>query len=242
MIKVTIFNEYFHEQTEECVREIYPEGIHNQISSFLSSNDIVVKCVTQFDDNQKENPNCGFTDEIIDNTDVLIWWGHAHHSLVPDELVDKLYDRILCGMGAIFLHSAHHSKLFKKLMGTNCHLSWRDGAKERLWNINPGHPIMEGIPQYFDLEEEEMYGENFIIPEPEQLLMIGTYDSHEVFRSACVWHRYNGRIFYLQPGHEGYQTYYNPYIQTIIKNAVKWANPTHRVKELTAPLTPIIEF
>ncbi len=242
MIKVTIFNEYMHEQIEDKVRENFPKGIHSQLASFLQSDEVQVRCVTQYDENQELIPDCGLTEEVLKDTDVIIWWGHMRHKFVPDEVVERVHNHILCGMGAIFLHSGHHSKVFKKLMGTTCNLSWRDGAKERLWNINPAHPIMEGVPQYIDLPEEEMYGECFEIPQPNELLMIGTYNSHEVFRSACTWQRVNGRIFYLQPGHETNRAYYNPDIQRIIKNAVKWVNPTYRVEKLEAPNVSIIEF
>lgn len=243
MIKVTIFNEYAHEVMEERIRKVYPDGIHGALKSFLQSDDISVRTVTLMNENQEINPEAGgLTDEVLADTDVLIWWGHLKHHLVPDEVVERVYNQILCGMGAIFLHSAHHSKLFRRLMGTTCNLSWREGEKERLYNIMPSHPIMEGIGDYFDLENEEMYGERFEIPTPDELLMLGTYGAHEVMRSACTFRRVNGKIFYFQPGHEEYPTYYNENVQRIITNAVYWANPTYRAKELTCPNTPAIEF
>lgn len=234
MIKVTIFNEYKHEQENEKVKAIYPNGMHGTIKAFLESDDVLVRTVTEFDENMELIPNCGLTDELLSDTDVLIWWGHGAHGLVPDEVVEKCYNHVLQGMGAIFLHSAHHSKLFKKLMGTTCNLKWRDGEKERLWNINPIHPIMKGIGDYFDIPAEEMYGERFDIPTPDELLMMGTYSSHEVFRSACTWQRGYGKIFYFQPGHETNPTYKIPEVQTIIKNAVHWAKPVLR-EEIPCP-------
>lgn len=243
MIKVTIFNEFFHEQQSESVREIYPEGIHGTLKSFLQSDDISVKTVTLLDENFNVIPEAGgLTEELLKNTDVLIWWGHTRHCDVPDEVVERVHNQILCGMGAIFLHSAHHSKVFKKLMGTTCNLSWRDDEKERLYNIYPSHPIMDGIGDYFDLEREEMYGERFEIPAPDELLMIGTYGAHEVMRSACTFRRLNGRVFYFQPGHEDYPTYYNKNVQKIIKNAVRWACPTYRAQELVCPNVEPIEL
>ncbi len=242
MIKVTIFNEFCHEQTEERVKEIYPEGIHKAIASFLETDEVSVRTVTLLDENMEITPDCGLTEEVLEDTDVLMWWGHMRHNDVPDEVVERAHKHVLCGMGVIFLHSAHHSKLFKKLMGTTCNLSWRDKAKERLWNINPAHPIMRGVGDFFDLEVEEMYGERFDIPEPDSLLMIGAYSTSEVFRSACVWQRGNAKIFYFQPGHESFPTYYNPTIQQIIKNAVEWVNPDYRAKELVCPNVGIYEF
>lgn len=240
MIKVTIFNEFMHEQTEDAIKKVYPAGIHNALKDFLESDEISVRTVTLLDENLNLVPECGLTPEVLTDTDVLIWWGHMRHGDVPDEVVDRVYNQILCGMGAIFLHSAHHSKLFRRLMGTTCNLHWRENEKERLYNINPSHPIMAGIGDYFDLEKEEMYGERFEIPEPDELLMIGTYSSHEVMRSACTFRRVNGRIFYFQPGHETYPTYYNENVQRIITNAVKWTNPTYRAKSLSCPCTEVI--
>ncbi|MDY3304381.1 MAG: ThuA domain-containing protein [Clostridia bacterium] len=242
MINVLICNEFYHEQTEENVKKIYPNGIHGAISDFLGCDDIKVTTVTEYDENLNLVPDYGITDEMLKETDVIMWWGHMRHGEVSDELVEKIHNQILCGMGAIFLHSAHHSKLFKKLQGTTCNLCWREEARERLWNIVPAHPIMRGIGDYFDIEKEEMYGERFEIPKPDELLMIGTYNTGEVFRSACTWQKLNGRVFYLQPGHESNPIYYIPEIQTIIRNAVRWAAPDYRAEELTCPHVGTIPF
>ena len=242
MLKVTVFNENYHEVVRPEVREIYPKGIHGTIADFLKSDDIEVTTVTLYDENCDLHPDCGITNELLEDTDVIIWWGHCRHEEVSDEVVDMVHNHILCGMGAIFLHSAHHSKLFKKLMGTSCNLNWRCSEKERLWNINPAHPIMAGISDYVDIPEEEMYGERFQIPKPDDILMLGTYSSHEVFRSACVWQRVYGKIFYFQPGHETYPIYHMEEIQQIIKNAVNWAKPLYREKKLVCPLSERIEL
>lgn len=225
MIRVLVWNEYFHERTEESVKEIYPNGIHTAIAEFLKCDDIEVKTATLDDE------ECGLTQEVLDNTDVLIWWGHMAHDKVPDEIAARVRDAVLSGMGAVFLHSAHHSKPFKLLMGTSCNLGWReDGDMERAWVCCPSHPIVRGIGRYIELPHEETYAEPFDIPEPDRLIMIGTYSGGEVFRSGCCYNRGSGRIFYFQPGHESYPTYYIPDVQVIIKNAVRWACPTYRAK------------
>ena len=223
MIRVTVWNEYVHERSDEKVKEIYPNGIHGAIADFLKSDDIEVRCATLDDE------ECGLTKEVLDNTDVLLWWGHMCHNKVPDEVAMRVRDAVLEGMGAIFLHSAHHSKPFRFLMGTSCNLGWReDGDLERVWISKPSHPIVQGIDRYFEIPHEEMYGEPFDIPEPDQLIMMGWYEGGEVFRSGCCYNRGNGRVFYFQPGHESYPTYYIPEVQRIIKNAVHWAAPTYR--------------
>ena len=120
-------------------------------------------------------------------------------------------------------------------MGTCCNLSWReDGDYERVWVVDPGHPIAQGINGYFKLEHEETYAEPFTVPEPEKLVFIGAYEGGEVFRSGCCYTRENGKIFYFQPGHETFPTFHDKNVQTIIKNAVRWARPVAR-KVLECP-------
>ncbi len=229
MIKVTVWNEYRHEQEKEKVREIYPEGIHNQIASFLRSDDVVVRTATL------DEPEHGLTQEVIDDTDVLMWWGHGHHGEVSDEVVERVKEAVLKGMGLIVLHSGHHSKPFKALMGTTCNLLWREGERERLWCCNPAHPIAKGLPAHFELPDEEMYGEHFDIPKPDDVVYIGWFAGGEVFRSVCTFTRGHGKIVYIQPGHEEYPIYYDENIKKLVKNAVEFAAPTVRVSELTCP-------
>ncbi len=230
MIRVTVWNENVSEQVIPEMKDIYPEGMHGCIAAFLGKEeDIEVRTATLDQD------ECGLPDEVLDNTDVMLWWSHGNADKVPDELARKVANRVLCGMGIIFLHSAHFAKPFKLLMGTSCCLRWREGDFERVWTVNPGHPIAKGIPPYFELEREEMYGEFFDIPQPDELVFTGWFRGGEVFRSGCCWHRGLGKVFYFQPGHETNPTYHNPYVQRVILNAVRWAEPTCSRKELNAP-------
>lgn len=230
MIRVTIFNEFLHEKSNEKVRKIYPNGIHNAIAEFLRSDDIEIKTSTL------DNIETTLSLEVLKNTDVLIWWGHMAHHKVPDEIAINVRNEVLMGMGFICLHSAHHSKPFKLLMGTTCNLSWREnGDMERIWTVNPAHPISKGIGRYFELEHVETYAEPFGIPNPDEVVFMGWYEGGELFRSGCTFHRENGRIFYFQPGHETFPIFYNENVQTIIRNAVYWANPVYRSEELDCP-------
>ena len=229
MIRVLVWNEFRHEKTEEKVKAIYPKGIHEAIADFLRTDDITVRTATLDDE------NCGITKEILDETDVIIWWGHCYHNMVPDEVAALVRDAVNSGMGAIFLHSAHHSKPFRYLLGTPCSLCWRESQdSENLWVIEPSHPITRGIDRVITLPAEETYGEPFSIPTPDKILFIGSYSSGEVFRSGCLFDRGNGKIFYFQPGHETFPTYYIPEVQTVIRNAVRFVAPTYR-QEITCP-------
>lgn len=219
-MKITIWNEFRHEQNNEVVRAIYPDGIHSTIAAFLEEEGHSVGTATL------DQPSHGLTDEVLNTTDVLVWWGHTAHDEVADDIVEKVKQRVLDGMGLICLHSAHFSKIFKNLMGTSCDLKWREAdEKERLWVVNPAHPITAGLGEYIELEKEEMYGEHFDIPAPDELIFVSWFEGGEVFRSGCTFYRGHGKIFYFRPGHETYPTYENKEVQQVIKNAVKWAAP-----------------
>ena len=220
-INVTVWNEFRHERNDPRVAEIYPGGIHAAIKSFLQSDDVNVTCVTL------DMENNGITDELLDKTDVLIWWGHMAHRDVLDEVAAKVRDRVYAGMGFIALHSAHHSKPFKLIVGTTGNLSWGRDQRAIVWNVNPTHPIAEGIPAHFELFEE-MYGEPFYIPKPDDLIFTTWYADGNIFRGGATFTRGFGKIFYFHPGHEFCRSFYDANVQKIIKNAVKWCVPINR--------------
>jgi trehalose utilization protein len=219
MIQVTIFNEFLHEREDEAIAAVYPQGIHAVIAAALGAEaDMGVRTATL------DQPHHGLTDEVLAQTDVLLWWGHKAHDQVVDEVVARVYDRVLGGLGLIVLHSGHFSKIFRHLMGSSCALTWReDGKKERLWVVDPSHPIAASLGAYITLPNTEMYGEVFDIPAPDELVFLSWFEGGEVFRSGCTWRRGRGRIFYFRPGHETFPIYYNPDIQRVLKNAVRWA-------------------
>jgi trehalose utilization protein len=232
-IKVTVWNENRHEQINEKVREIYPEGIHKAIANYLKQSYEVATATL-------DEPEHGLTEKVLKDTDVLIWWGHMAHGDVKDEIVEKVQNRVLEGMGLIVLHSGHFSKIFKKLMGTSCDLKWREAnEKERLWVVQPGHPIVEGIGEFIELEHEEMYGEFFDIPQPDELILVSWFEGGEVFRSGCTFSRGNGKIFYFRPGHETYPTYHNTQVLKVISNAVQWAAPVDRPRPVFGNAKPL---
>mgnify|MGYP000309262607 CR=1 FL=1 len=221
---ITVWNEFRHEKTNEKVQAIYPDGMHNVIAGFLSDAGFDVGTATL------DELEHGLTDEVLDNTDVLIWWGHMAHGEVSDEIVTKVQNRVLRGMGLVVLHSGHFSKIFKALMGTTCNLKWREaGEKERLWVVNPAHPIAKGLGEYIEIPQAEMYGEHFDIPEPDSLVFVSWFEGGEVFRSGCCYHRGMGKIFYFRPGHETYPIYKQKEVQQVIINGVNWVKPDQPV-------------
>jgi trehalose utilization protein len=220
-LRVTIWNEFVHENQEEAIRKVYPKGIHGAIAEFLSKDEsLSVRTATL------DQPSNGLPPDVLDSTDVMLWWGHMAHERVSEEIAAAVQKRVLEGMGFIALHSAHFSKPFRRLMGTNCSLVWREAdERERLWVIERAHPIAAGLPEHFELPMEEMYGERFDVPAPDAIVFISWFEGGNVFRSGCTWERGAGRVFYFRPGHEAYPTYYDANVQTVISNAVAWAAP-----------------
>lgn len=236
MIKVTVWSEYSHdnpdhERCSERAIAVHPHGLHETVADIVRElgDEVEVRAVHLWQEEQ------GLTQQLLDDTDVLIWWGHMLHNKVEDEYVERVYQRVLDGMGLIALHSGHHSKIFKKINGTTCNLKWVDNTYERIFTIDPAHPIAAGIPEHFELGTEECYGELFDIAPPDDVIFLGWFDIGEVFRSGCTWHRGYGKIFYFQPGHETNTSFQNPYVRRIIQNAVKWCYNENRRPYTNAP-------
>jgi trehalose utilization protein len=220
-VRVTVWNEYRHEKSDKHIAKLYPKGMHGAIAKHLRAQDGISVRTATLDEQEH-----GLSEKVLAGTDVLTWWGHMAHGEVSDAIVDRVQNRVLEGMGLICLHSAHYSKIFRRMMGTSCSLKWREAAeREVLWVTRPGHPIVEGIGDHIVLAETEMYGEFFDIPEPDETVLISSFAGGEVFRSGCTWRRGAGKVFYFRPGHETYPIYHNPQILRVLTNAVRWAAP-----------------
>ena len=252
MIRITVYNEFVQEQlktkkfdfqkdwgeesvrwgaerAEEIARAHEGGAIHDTLKKIFEECEDLKVCHTATLETQEE----GLSEEVLRDTDVLVWWAHIAHDQVSDEIARRVRDHVQKGMGVIFLHSAHMCKPMAELLGTSCTLRWREGDSERLWCCNPTHPIAKGVPECIFLEEEEMYGEYFDIPKPDELVFIGGFGGGEVFRSGCVWNRGYGKVFYFQPGHETYRSYFQPDIRRILQNAAHYtANPEMRLEKL----------
>jgi len=221
-VRVTVWGENAHEKVTPETQKLYPNGMHACIADFLNKHDDIEARTAVLDE-----PEHGLTEKVLDSTDVITWWAHIAHGEVDDAVVQRVYERVMSGMGIICLHSAHFSKIFTKLMGTTCNLKWREVAeREVLWVTRPGHEILAGLDDHFIIDHVEMYGEHFDIPEPDETILISSFEGGEVFRSGCTWRRGAGKVFYFRPGHETYPVFYNEGVQTVITNAVRWAKPT----------------
>lgn len=220
-IRVTVWGENRHEQFEPEVAKRYPAGMHGAIAEGITENlgeRAVVRTATL------DDPEHGLTEEVLAETDVLTWWGHAAHSDVADEIVERVHRHVLSGMGLIVLHSGHWSKIFQKLMGTSCTLRWRsEHDRELIWTVDPTHPIARGVPHPLVIPEQEMYGEFFDIPAPDELIFISSFSGGEVFRSGCTFRRGHGRIFYFSPGDQDFPVYHHPDVRRVIANGCEWA-------------------
>ncbi len=241
-MNVVVWNEYRHERDDAKVRAIYPHGIHGALCEGLEQHGIAAASATL------DEPEHGLPADRLERTDVLLWWGHGAHAEVSDALVERVQRRVLDGMGLVILHSGHHAKICRRLLGTSCNLSWRvaeGGERERIWAVDPGHAICAGIGRCIELAAHEMYGEPFDIPAPDELVFLSWFQGGEVFRSGCCWRRGRGRIFYFSPGHETFPIYHQPEIVRVIANAVRWAAAPHAdgkpllVENRREPLEPL---
>lgn len=236
-IRALVWGENVHERINPVVGALYPDGMHAVIAAALNE-DAAITAETA----TLQEPEHGLPAERLARTDVLLWWGHRAHGEVADAVVERVQERVWQGMGLIVLHSGHYSKIFKRLLGTPCSLCWREaGERERLWVINPSHPIVQGLPGHFELPSTEMYGEPFSVPEPMETVLITWYEGGEVFRSGITYQRGGGRIFYFAPGHETYPIYFDANVRQVLRNAVRWAhNPAAPWASITtAPNVPV---
>jgi len=231
-LRVTVWNEHVHERREPTVQRIYPAGMHAPIVAGIErelGDAVRVRVATLAE------PEHGLSEKALAETDVLTWWGHAAHDQVDDAVVERVHRRVMDGMGIVILHSGHYSKIFKRLMGTSCSLIWRSdpgGERELIWTVSPAHPIAAGVPQPIVIPHQEMYGEYFDIPPPDELVFISSFEGGEVFRGGCCYTRGAGRVFYFSPGDQEFPVYHQPEVQRVIANAVAWCGAASSPNDL----------
>lgn len=235
-MNVVVWGENVHEHRNAKVKEIYPDGMHATIASAINEHLGDAATVTTATLQEAEH---GLAQKRIDSTDVIVWWGHLAHADVNEEVAERVKQAVLEGMGLVVLHSGHLSKPFVKLMGTSCNLRWREAnERELVWTVMPGHPVTNGVPEVIVVPQQEMYGEHFDIPQPDELVFISSFPGGEVFRSGCAFNRGRGRVFYFSPGHETYPVYHQPEIRRVVANCVAWANTGRRKPVTGSPNSP----
>ena len=236
-VRVTVWNENVHESngSPASMAQDYPEGIHGAIAAALRELLPAASVRTAV----LSDPEHGLTEQVLTETDVLLWWGHVAHGDVSDEVVDRVQRHVLAGMGLLVLHSAHFSKILRRLLGTTCSLAWRnDGEHEVVWTVDTAHPIAAGVPNPFVIPAQEMYGEPFDVPTPDELVFISSFPGGEVFRSGVTYVRGRGRVFYFSPGDQDYPVYHHPDVRRVLANGVRWAHQPELVRALPEVSNP----
>jgi trehalose utilization protein len=206
------------EQTEP--RNIYPTGISGALADHLNKQSEFEAKTAQISD-----PEMGLSEETLQNTDVLIWFGHKKHGEVPDVLVDRVVKHIReRGLGFIALHSSHYCRILKKALNNTG--SWSSyvnfGKPEQMWVVSPKHPIAKGLTD-FTIPQTEIYTEPFEVPTPEAVIFEGTWETGHRNREVMVWTLDQGRFVYIRPGHEEYPIFFQPPMQRLVSNCVLWA-------------------
>lgn len=227
--RITLFYEDLPQPQQEAYERVYPQGIGKVLVEALEARGLKVHLALM-----SEHQN-GLTDEVLDRTDVMVWWVHkgSEKGMILPETTNRVFDRVMGGMGFVPLHSSFATDIFRKLMGTGCTINFRNkGEVERVWVVDSTHPIAKGLDRYIELDLEECYGEDWDIPAPDELVFVSWFEGGDVFRSGCCWKRGRGKVFFFRPGHETAPTYHNKDVQQVIYNACLWAAPGEPVRPL----------
>ncbi|MGH8247970.1 MAG: ThuA domain-containing protein [Gammaproteobacteria bacterium] len=219
------------ERTEPA--NVYPEGINGVIATMLKDNKNVRVTVANLSD-----PELGLSESVLEQTDVLVWFGHRKHKEVSDEVVDRVVRHVMeRGMGYLPLHSAHYARPFQRLMVKRAEATGYKLASNPVggWSgvshpkvpqtikvLAPKHPVAKGIKD-FVIPQDEMYVNPFNVPPPDVKVLEGVWEGGEQQGSdGMIWNMGKGRVFYFRPGHETYPVFQQPEVQQVLKNAVKW--------------------
>ena len=232
-INVTVFCEH-NQDRYEPVKSVYPDGMHETIAdAFRGFPEFeVIHIATQ------DMPEHGLTSDVLEKTDVLVWWSHLDNPQFDDDVSDRVIKRIVeGGMGFLCLHSSIFSKPWQKILGIFIDAgAWGrfrtmpKGEKQRVWVTAPGHPITAGLGEYVEIPQDEMYGEPQLMPGPDRTVFISWWEGGDVGRSGCVFERGRGKLFQFTPGHEEFPIYYQEEVRLIMRNAVKFLAPAKGVK------------
>ncbi len=220
----------FSERSEPV--EVYPNGINGAMADLFKGDKKVKVTIAN-----QQDPEQGLSEAALGATDVLLWFGHKYHKEVSDESVDRVVRHVMeRGLGYLPLHSAHYARPFKKLMEIKAEQigfkldgitgRWgrvrNEGKPELVRVLQPKHPIAKGIKD-FTIPKDEMYANPFIVPPPDLKVLEGSFEGGEQNGSdGLIWTVGKGKVFYFRPGHETYPIYFQPEVQAVLRNAVKW--------------------
>ena len=201
---------------------VYPDGISGAVAAVLNDRDRVEARAHTLEDDEQ-----GVGRADLEWADVVVWWGHVRHDDVTDRTVDRIEQAVAeDGVGFVSLHSAHYARPYKRLIGTSGDLGdvrTVEGESERITVEAPDHPVADGVDD-FTVEQVEMFGEPYDIPDPDTVVLESEFSEGGWFRSGIAFEFGAGRGFYLRPGHEEFPIYReNEAVQTVLANAVEWA-------------------
>ena len=100
------------DEQQEKQKRAYPNYLGNHIASHLQKNESLDVLSVNLND-----PGQGLSDEVLENCEVMVWWGHVRHTEISLETSKKLIRRVKEGkLNLIFLHSAHWANPFIEAM------------------------------------------------------------------------------------------------------------------------------
>ncbi len=106
-VRVLVWDERQKEQ-----KQVYANFLGNEIANHLRSRQGFTVQSVGLDD-----PQQGLPDEVLDQAQVLIWWGHVRHTEIKPEKGRQIVERVKAGkLALIALHSAHWSTPFIEAM------------------------------------------------------------------------------------------------------------------------------
>ncbi len=89
-IRTIVWGENIHEQVNETVRQLYPDGMHHTIAAALNEDSAIAASTATL-----QEADHGLSEERLAETDVLVWWGHQDHGGVRDDVVERVARRVL---------------------------------------------------------------------------------------------------------------------------------------------------
>lgn len=202
-------------------RSVYPDDIDGALADVLGRQAGLVVSRGRLTDLQ-----AGLSDQVLDASDALVWWGHLRHDAVPDDRALAVVKRVREGrLGFVALYAACGSKPFRQMMSMPCEPgSWREDGRPEFVSIKaPDHPIARGIAP-FTISKTDMFSEPFAVPEPETVVFVSSWQKGETLRSGLTWTIGKGRVAYLRTGPDNYPVLFHPSIRQAIANSVRWVS------------------